>query len=116
VQTLRACEFDGSHPQPLNISLVPNAAHPDPVVYLEDLLALAPQRQQEDASLVAKCDDRAAGRQLMLDVFPSVGDRLDPSVWLFDHSRSGDVLLEELGELVLLQGDNSLCRDDLHMG
>src|SRR3954447_212426 len=65
---------------------MPNRAHRDAVIDLEEFLSRATKRQEEDSIPVSERYDRAARRQLGFDVLGPVRNRFDPTVRLFGHA------------------------------
>ena len=60
-------------------------SHGDAIVDLEDFLAIAPHGEEHDPVAIGQRRDRAAARELMLDILAAIRDRLHPSVRFFDH-------------------------------
>ena len=84
-ETFRAGEFDGGHAQTLDVARMPDGAHRDAVVDLENLLPLAAHGEEQDAIAIRECGDRAAAGELVFDILAPVRDGFDPTIGLFDH-------------------------------
>src|SRR4051794_7105740 len=65
---------------------MPDRAHRDSIVNFEEFLARFAERQEKNSITVPERHDRAAARQLRLDVFRAIRDRFDPAIRLFDHA------------------------------
>src|SRR5438105_1777626 len=92
---------------------MPDRAHRDAIVNLEDFLSRPAKRQKEDALVVPNRSDRTAGRELRFNVLAPVGNCLNPAIRLFNHATecrkisaifSSDKVLMPSPETVLITG------------
>src|SRR5450432_1267352 len=85
-ETFRAGQLNRRHSQTFDVARMPNRTHGDAIVNFENLLARAPERDEQNALATTDRSDRASGSELRLDVFAAICDRFDPTIWLFDHA------------------------------
>src|SRR3954470_24067585 len=113
-EPFRAGELNGRHAQAFDIPRMTNRSHGDAIVNLEQFLPCPSQSKKQNSIPITESDDRAAGRELGLDVLAAVRDRLDPAIRLFDHATlrlkraairfSGKVLIPSR-ETILITGN-----------
>ena len=89
-----------------------NRPHGDPIVNLENLLPHLTESEKQNALAITERRDRTARSQLPFDVLAAVGDRLNPTIWLFDHAtvslNTAAILLS--GNVVMPSRDTILMR------
>jgi len=78
-ETFAAGQLDRSHPQSLDIARMPDRAHRDAIVNLEQFLRVFFEGQKENSVPVPERDNRAPGRKLRLDVLGAVRRSLRPN-------------------------------------
>src|SRR5438270_395370 len=92
---------------------MPDRAHGDPVVNLENLLPRAAEGYKKNSVAIAHGRDRTPCRELRFDVLAPVRDRFHPTIRFFDHATfclkipaifsSGRVLIPSR-ETILISG------------
>ena len=89
-----------------------NGPHRDPVVDLEDFLPRLADSQKKNSVPITERRDWAARSELRFDILASVGDRLDPTIRLFDHAtvslNTAAILLS--GKVVMPWRETTLIR------
>src|SRR3954468_4008186 len=95
-ETFGARQLNRRHSQPFDVPRVTDRAHGNPIVNFENLLSRTSEREKQDPAGITQCRNRAARRQLRLDIFATVGDRFDPAIWLFDHATDSLKMLSIL--------------------
>src|SRR3954452_11762296 len=85
-EAFRAGQLDRRHPQAFDVTRMTDRTHRDPIVDLENLLPSRTHGDEKNSVIATDGNDRAATRELRLDVLATIGDCFDPPVRLFDHA------------------------------
>ena len=87
-----------------------DCTHRNPVVNLENFLPCLAECEKQNSVVITERCNRAARGKLCFDVLAAVGDRLNPTIRLFDHAtvslKTAAILLS--GKVVIPSRDTIL--------